>query len=188
MSRRLRILELTQYERADLSDLPRIELEDLAWRFRELLRSLANRLGEDSMTSSRPPSSDDPYRRGASGESPPGGRGHAGAGEQDAPAPAGDRSKDKACKGRKPAKPPGKRPGMPGHWRRQPIVVSQEVDHLPTVCGACQTALGADRKGRCVSAHHVFELDRGEMGLQVTASKHSYFAAICACGHQTVAK
>jgi hypothetical protein len=70
MSRRLRIPELTRYERADLSDLPRVELEDLAWRFRELLRSLANRLGEDSTTSSRPPSSNDPYRhrRGTSGE------------------------------------------------------------------------------------------------------------------------
>ena len=55
------------------------------------------------------------------------------------------------------------------------------------VCEACQAALGAERKGRHVSAHHVFELDRGEMGLQVTASKHSYFAASCACGHETMA-
>jgi hypothetical protein len=31
-------------------------------------RSLANRLGEDSSTSSRPPSSDDPYRRGERGK------------------------------------------------------------------------------------------------------------------------
>ena len=51
-------------ERADLSVLPRKELEDLAWLFREVARTLANRLGEDSTTSSRPPSSDDPYRRG----------------------------------------------------------------------------------------------------------------------------
>ena len=55
------------------------------------------------------------------------------------------------------------------------------------MCEACQRALDAERKGRKASAHHVFELDRGETGLQVTASKHSYFAANCACGHETVA-
>jgi hypothetical protein len=48
---RLSIPELSQYERADLSDLPWAELEDLAWRFRELARTLANRLSEDSTTS-----------------------------------------------------------------------------------------------------------------------------------------
>src|SRR3954454_21059714 len=40
---RLRIPEFTEFERADLSGLPRQELEDLAWRFRELARTLANR-------------------------------------------------------------------------------------------------------------------------------------------------
>jgi hypothetical protein len=186
---RLSIPELTQYERADLADLSRKELEDLAWRFRELARSLANRLGEDSTTSSRPPSSDDPYRRDASSEPPLGSHGRAGAdaGAQAAHASAGNQTKDKVGQGKKPAKRPGKRPGMPGHWRRQPIVVSREIEHVPTACEACQIALGAERKGRRVSAHHVFELDRGEMGLQVTASKHSYFAATCTCGHETVA-
>ena len=176
---RLSIPELSQYERADLSVLPRKELEDLAWLFREVARTLANRLGEDSTTSSRPPSSDDPYRRGQRNGKPPASQDHDDGEGQEAGAPAG---KDKT-----PAKPPGKRPGMPGHWRRQPIVVNREVEHVPMVCEACQAALGAERKGRHVSAHHVFELDRGEMGLQVTASKHSYFAASCACGHETVA-
>ena len=30
---------------------------------------------------------------------------------------------------------------MPGHWRREPIVVSQEIEHVPTMCGACQAVL-----------------------------------------------
>jgi transposase len=184
---RLSIPELTQYERADLSDLPRKELEDLAWRFRELLRSAVNRLGEDSTTSSRPPSSDDPYRHDPGRDPAPPGSCRGDAAEQDAAVAAHNQIKDKAGKDKTPAKPPGKRPGMPGHWRRQSIVVSREVEHLPMVCEACQAVLGAERKGRHVSAHHVFELDRGEMGLQVTASKHNYFAASCACGHETVA-
>src|SRR4051812_50208028 len=72
---RLRIPELTEFERADLSGLPRQELEDLAWRFPELARALANRVSEDSTTSSRPPSSDDPYRRDQRGGPGPGGHG-----------------------------------------------------------------------------------------------------------------
>ena len=44
---RLSIPQLSQYERADLSVLPRKELEDLAWLFREVARTLANRLGEE---------------------------------------------------------------------------------------------------------------------------------------------
>jgi transposase len=178
---RLSIPELTQYDRADLAALPRGELEDLAWRFRELARTLANRLGEDSASSSRPPSSDDPYRRDqrggkvASGQESDGGTG------QEAAPPAGP------AKGKQPAKPPGKRPGTPGHWRRQPIVVSKEIVRVPLVCAACQATLGAARQGRQVSAHHVFELERGAMGLQVTATLHRYFAATCACGQETVA-
>src|ERR1035437_4518952 len=181
---RLSIPELSQYERADLSVLARQELEDLAWRFREVARTLANRLGEDSTTSSRPPSSDDPYRRGQRDSKPPADQDHDDGGGHDAAPPAG---KDMAGKDNTPAKPSGKRRGRRGHGRRQPIVVSREVEHLPMVCEACQAALGVERKGRQVSAHHVFELDRGEMGLQVTASKHNYFAASCACGHETVA-
>ena len=97
---RLSIPELTQYERADLSVLPRKELEDLAWLFREVARTLANRLGEDSTTSSRPPSSDDPYRRGQRNGKPPASQDHDDGEGQEAGAPAG---KDKT-----PAKPPGK--------------------------------------------------------------------------------
>jgi hypothetical protein len=76
---------------------------------------------------------------------------------------------------------------MPGHWRREPIVVSQEIEHVPTVCGACQGVLGAGRKGRQVSAHNVLELICGSMALQVIAIRHRYFAAWCDCGHEAIA-
>ena len=60
--------DLNDMERTDLAAMSREELEELAWRLHELARSLANRAGEDSTTSSRPPSSDDPYRRGERGK------------------------------------------------------------------------------------------------------------------------
>src|ERR1019366_8804263 len=65
---RRNIPDLNDIERTDLASMSRQELEELAWRWRELARSLANRAGEDSKTSSRPPSSDDPYRRDTRGQ------------------------------------------------------------------------------------------------------------------------
>ncbi len=54
------------------------------------------------------------------------------------------------------------------------------------VCAACGAALGPDLKRRCVSAHDSLELVRGDMALQVTATRHSYFAVRCPCGDDNV--
>ena len=149
----------------------------LAWRLHELARLLANRAGEDSSTSSRPPSSDDPYRREERGKSVAADPDGAAADSSDtAPEKAGKPDKNKTAKG------PGKQPGAKGHWRCQPIVVSAEVAHAPMVCAACGAAFGPDLKRRCVSAHDSLELARGDMALQVIATRHSYFAVRCPCG------
>ena len=155
--------------------MSRKELEELAWRWRELARSLANRAGEDSTTSSRPPSSDDPYRRDARGQPTP----------TAAVPTASPESADKPAQ-KNAAKPAGKRPGAKGYWRCQPIVVSAEVPHAPTACATCGAALGLDLERRCVSAHNSLELVRADMSIQVTATRHSYFAVRCSCGHDNV--
>jgi transposase len=171
--------ELKDIDRTELAAMPREELEDLAWRLHELARALANRAGEDSRTSSRPPSSDDPYRRHGKGADRAEGGGEP---ESSAAAPeqAGKPNEKKT------AKPAGKRPGAKGHWRSQPIVVSGEAEHAPTVCFRCGAALGPELERRCVSAHDTLELTRADMSLQVAATKHVYFAVRCRCGHETV--
>jgi hypothetical protein len=174
------LAELNDIKRSDLAALSRDELEEQAWRWRNLARSLANRLGEDSTTSSRPPSSDSPYRKNAASEPACADQN----GNNDGIGPSADGNKTGK---KKLSKPAGKQPGMKGHWRRLPIVVSAETEHLPLVCTGCQATLGADHKSRQVGAHNSFELVRGDMGLQVTATKHSYFAARCRCGHETIA-
>ncbi|HKM82821.1 MAG TPA: transposase, partial [Candidatus Acidoferrum sp.] len=169
-------------DRTDLAAMSREELEDLAWRLHELARALANRAGEDSRTSSRPPSSDDPYRRdgrGAGGADRLEGGGEAETSPA-APEKAG-KSDDNGT-----AKPAGKRPGEKGCWRSRPIVVSGEAEHAPTVCSRCGAALGGELERRCVSAHNTLELTRADMSLQVAATKHVYFAVRCRCGHETV--
>jgi transposase len=159
-------------QRTELAAMSREELEAWGWRQHELARELANRLGADSRTSSRPPSSDDPYRGdGGDGGKPPA-------------TPSGKTGKPDE---KKAARPAGKRPGTKGFWRSQPIVTSAEVAHAPTACAACGAALGPDLERRCVEAHNSLELERGVMSLQVTATKHVYFAVRCPCGHETVA-
>ncbi len=165
--------DLKDVQRTDLATMSREELEAWGWRQHELARELANRLGADSRTSSRPPSSDDPYRRDG------------GDGGKPAAAPPGKTGKSDK---KKAARPAGKPPGTKGFWRSQPIVTSAEVPHAPKVCAACAAALGPDLTRRCVEAHVSLELERGVMSLQVTATKHVYFAVRCPCGHETVAR
>jgi len=50
-------------DRERLRALTREELEELTWQLVEVARSLAEKVKQNSANSSRPPSSDDPYRR-----------------------------------------------------------------------------------------------------------------------------
>jgi transposase len=164
---------------ADLASMPPGEMLATSCRLLELARELANRASEDSRTSSRPPSSDDPYRGH--------GKGAERANEGDkAETPPGPPESAGKSEGKKVAKPAGKRPGAKGHWRSQPILVSAEVEHAPLVCVLCAAALGPDLERHCLSAHNTLELTRADMSLQVAATKHVYFAVRCRCGHETV--
>jgi hypothetical protein len=161
--------DLKDIQRTDLAAMPREELEAWAWRQHALARELANRLGADSRTSSRPPSSDDPYRPDAAG---------------DAKTPAAPPAKT----GKPGDKKAGKQPGTKGFWRSQRIVTSADVPHAPLACASCGSAFGPALERRCVGAHNSLELARGFMSLQVTATKHVYFAVLCPCGHDNVAR
>jgi transposase len=176
--------QLSELDRERLRALPREELEELTWQLIEVARSLANRVEQNSTNSSRPPSSDDPYRRRELRQQARSDKtDHA----DDADGGAGGPASSGVAE-QKPAKPAGKRPGMPGFWRRQPMVVSCDVDHDATVCAACGTALGAAQRCRQDSAHYVYDLERSAMALQITAARHRYFVGRCACGHETIAR
>ena len=167
---------------ADLAGMSHEDLLATSCRLLALARSQANRLSEDSRTSSRPPSSDNPYRREerrSSGEP-------ACEGGQSAAASPESREEPKAQAKLTSGKRPGKQPGSKGFWRSQPIVVSEEVEHAPRVCEACGAAIDAQTPGRRASAHISLELARGDMSLKIEATKHVYFVQRCRCGHETV--
>lgn len=182
---RLRASEIARIDRAELRDLPREELEELAWQSLELARALANRLRQDSTNSSRPPSSDDPYLGGSDREKAESVE------EESKCETSGGEDKGGSSALVTPnegvSKRAGKQPGMAGHWRRQPLVVSGEVEHFPTACEACGAVLCAASRCRTASAHYVYELERGDMALRMRLFKHRYFVARCGCGHETFA-
>jgi transposase len=168
---KLTVAEIAGVDVEAATRMSRPELIRFAVEAAEMVRRLANRAAADSSNSSRPPSSDAPWRRDRGGTSA--------APKAEAAAAA---NADK-----KPEKPSGKRPGTPGFWRRQPLVVHEDVPHRPHRCGACHADLDAETPGRLVSAHHVLELERGDMALRISAKKHCYFVVRCSCGHETVA-
>ena len=182
---RPRIPGLKDIKRADLSAMSRAELEELTWDLHELARSLTNRAGEDSRTSSRPPSSDNPYRRDSKSEqSSDRSDRDDNTGGDGGSAPGGNVSG-----GNPGPKRAGKRPGTKGFWRRLPIMVSGEILHAPNSCDSCHAAFGsAASQSRHVSAHISLELTRGDMNLHVAATKHCHLAIRCDCGHETIAR
>ena len=181
----LRADQLNDMDRERLRALTREELEELAWQLVEVARSLADKAKQNSTNSSRPPSSDDPYRRREqrqkarndkqnSGENPD-------TGDAAGASPSGATNQT-------PPKPAGKRPGTPGFWRRQPMVASCDVDHDAAACAACGAPLGAAQRCRQDSAHYVYDLARASMALQIIAARHRYFVGRCGCGHATVSR
>ena len=92
--------DLNDVQRTDLATMSREELEAWGWRQHELARELANRLGADSRTSSRPPSSDDPYRGDGGGKPPAAPPGKTGKpDEKKAAQPAGKRPAERKGSG-----------------------------------------------------------------------------------------
>ena len=177
--------QLSEIDREQLRALTREELEELTWHLVEVARSLADKAKQNSTNSSRPPSSDDPYRRRDQRQHARNDKTSSGD-DADSGGAAGPPSSGATDK--KPAKPAGKRPGMPGFWRRQPMVVNRDVDHDAVVCAACGAALGVAQRCRQHSAHYVYDLERSVMTLQISAARHRYFVGRCACGQETVAR
>jgi len=172
-------------DRERLRHLTREELEALTWQLVGMARSLAEKTKQNSTNSSRPPSSDDPYRRRDERQRAKNARQDNG---DDTGGGSATGSPPPGAATTKPSKPAGKRPGMPGFWRRQPMVATCDIDRDPPVCAACGAPLSPTQRCRQHSAHYVYDLERSDMALRISAARHRYFAGRCACGHETIAR
>ena len=115
-----------------------------------LTRAQNARLSENSRTSSRPPSSDDPYRREERRQ-----KGEPGGSADQTALPDTNAGEPKGPGEPTGARRPGKPLGAKGFWRSEPILVSGEREHAPLTCEACGQNLEAEASRRKVGAHVV---------------------------------
>ncbi|WP_017327097.1 IS66 family transposase [Synechococcus sp. PCC 7336] len=151
------------------------------------------KLEETSQTSSRPPSSDNPYHSSKRQEEsadacqdglceqtpePAQTPESASAGSADSPDSGKEAGKRKA----------GKQPGAQGKWRTQPLKAERTIEHYPQQCAACNAQLdNAQVNPAPYMGYYQFELVSEGSGFRIECQLHHYYGATCSCGHHTQA-
>jgi transposase len=171
-------IDLASMDRALFEALDASARVELLCRLHALAVEQAERLAQNSSTSSRPPSSDGPFGLPASDPGPAGGKPSAASPSATPPSPPAVPS------GRK----PGKQRGTKGIWRREPLEAERSESHYPAVCAACGTAFAMWDAVTGHSAHFVLDLERTAGGIRISCVLHRYHATGCACGHVSAAR
>lgn len=161
-------------------------LVEVAKNLHELAVEQLEKLAETSKTSSRPPSSDDPFRKEKSNipsevrSSPEEKKGTE-------PEPRTEPTSKKPKGFGEPKRKAGKQPGAKGQWRSTPLKAERIIPHSPEQCAACNGQdLVSDLKPH--QGYYQFELLPGEGGFKIECQLHHYYGATCSCGHHTVEK
>jgi len=182
--------DLAQMDRPYLEALEHERLVDVACNLREFAVEQVERLEQNSTNSSRPPSSDSPYQKGAKGGSV------ANEAEKQSPSADDTDKKDTAQVSTptdqsqpEPAKrSPGKQPGAQGVWRSEPLIPKATIPHYPEQCAACNARVEVPQDCAPYMGHHVLELEKTPSGICIVCTLHHYYIAVCHCGHETKAR
>ncbi|MBD2777605.1 IS66 family transposase [Iningainema tapete] len=82
---------------------------------------------------------------------------------------------------------PGKQPGARGMWRSTPLVPTITIPHYPEICAACNAQLTVTSDHKPYMGYYVLELEKQESGIEVICQLHHYYQVTCECGHHTKA-
>lgn len=186
--------DLRQLDEARRSELTAAQKETLLKKAVADLKEARERLKADSRTSSRPPSSNAPWSSSEGSASAEETKGPKTANRKaDSEAETPPKAKEKqaspeASTGKDTKKRPGRRPGSPGHSRRQQLAITETIEHAPERCALCDHPLG----GQPFTARtglYVLDLEPpagdGLPGLRRRHDKHLYGERTCPCGHRT---
>jgi transposase len=201
----LRKADLAQMNEDYFRSLDPERLVAVAKNLHALAVEQLEKLEETSKTSSRPPSSDSPYRstrqENESESSTVEAEAEASGSETLAEPSSEERPVEtnegianqrdtvstKAGEGfgRRPA---GKQPGAKGKWRNQPLRAERMIPHYPEHCAACNAPLGAEHGDEKPHwGYYQFELNRQGQGFTIECQLHHYYGATCECGHHSQA-
>ncbi len=79
----------------------------------------------------------------------------------------------------------GKQPGAKGVGRQVELPVTGEEIHKASECAACGERFGEEVPFQATTGLYVLDIEKGELGLEVTHVKHIYGERCCSCGHMT---
>lgn len=180
--------DLSQMDTDYLDDLPEGQLRSLSKQLLNDLKEARERLKQTPETSSRPPSSREPWKASEPCETMP---------EEEAQArdelqlPSSDSGEPTAPTGAAgQSKKAGRRVGGEGHGRKQALAVTHTVSHHPTCCNGCGQPFAEGTDYRIWTARYELELEVGSAEapkLQIEHRRHEYLSATCGCGHETQA-
>jgi hypothetical protein len=171
--------DLSQRDAEASAALNPTQPQGLAEKLLADLKRAHERLDQAPHNRSRLPSSQAPWERSAGHRSDPADQdpsesvsqqpspapAASSADDTDAPADPADASEHSSSDPRLGAadagtapKRPGQRPGAPGHGRTRRFAITQVVEHHPTHCARCDSALQGTAPGACHQAHCVLDL------------------------------
>lgn len=205
--------DLVQMNRPYFERLEHEILVNVACNLHELSVELIERLEKNSRNSNRPPSSDNPFKKG--GEKKEAESDNPGISAEDADESGKDRIPEESSidshillndsespveeggvedEADTPApasapnpdkRSPGKQAGAQGFWREDPLIPECTVRHYPEKCAACSRILLPDPEAKLHMGHHVLDLERTEKGSRVVCTLHQYVGIVCECGHES---
>jgi len=179
--------DIAQMDRDYFLSLEKERLVEVACNLREVVVEQMERLEMNSTNSSKPPSSDNPYKKKDAAEKP----------EENTTKPVIDADdKDPAPQTESPDRPqanseekkraPGKQPGAKGFWRETPLIPEDTIPHYPEYCSACNSPLSKSDQSPYMG-YHVLELKKTPSGIHICCTLHHYYPGMCSCGHETKA-
>ena len=149
--------DLAQLDAEAFAALSPEQLQRLSLKLLSDLKLAHERLDQSPRNSSRPPSSQAPWERGAGGDggvdpqasnaspadtqrSDPAPEVDLDQADPEASEPEADEAKPSRASESAAAPRPGQRPGAPGHGRTQRLAIDQVLEHHPTHCSRCGAA------------------------------------------------
>jgi len=175
--------DLAQIDRSYLQSLKKESVIKLACRLRDMNIDLLERLDQDSSNSSKPPSSNSPYKK-----KPPVSKGDEPkrtSGEDTKEEATEKDAKPEGSKGHDSNRAAGRQPGSQGFWRAETPVAERTVPHYPDVCAICGKDLNGREEALPYMGYYVYELEKTELGIRTVCSLHHFYSGVCECGHET---
>ena len=175
--------DLAQMNRDYFRSLEKEQLVEVANNLHQLAVNQFEKLEINSNNSSKPPSTDSPYKGSDSPEKTEELQENQLQESQSEESQSSGEKKESNnnAKGKRKA---GAQPGNEGKWRTSPLIAEEIIPHHPSNCAACNQPLReAQISDKPYMGHYVLELELSPSGFRVVCQLHHYYQGTCSCGH-----